>query len=119
MRNIKYRMVDSPVGGLLLAGDEQAIRFLLFRNGRKPTAPDPSWVPDDSARGSVIAEAERELVSYFAGKLRAFAVPVAPDGTEFQRGVWQQLQQIPYGETVSYGEIARRLAKPLAVRAVG
>ena len=119
MNVIKYRTIESPVGGLLLAGDQDAVRFLLFANGRQPTTLDPTWEPDERARGSLTAEAERQLVSYFAGKLRDFSVPVAPEGTAFQRGVWQQLQQIPYGETVSYGEIARRLANPLAVRAVG
>jgi methylated-DNA-[protein]-cysteine S-methyltransferase len=100
---------------LLLAGDEGGLRFVLFSRGGRRAAPQPDWAPD---RGR-LAEPVRQLTEYFKGKLRTFDVPVAPVGTAFQRAVWRQLQAIPYGETLSYGELARRLGNPKAVRAVG
>jgi len=112
---MQYRTIDSPIGRLLVACDDDGLRFLLFGNGRREVKPDPSW---DADRG-LVKEAVRQLTLYFQGKLRDFTLAVAPQGTEFQRSVWSQLQQIPYGETVSYGELARRLGNPKAVRAVG
>lgn len=112
---MQYRLLESPIGPLLLAGDDHGIRFLLFSNGRHAAVPRPEWEPDTG----LLAEAARQLTAYFKGALRHFDVPVAPDGTAFQRSVWAALQQIPYGETVSYGELARRLGNPKAVRAVG
>ncbi len=110
-----YKSVDSPIGPLLLAADERGLRFLLFSGGRKTVEPDPGWVAD---RGQ-LEEPVRQLNAYFAGKLRDFDVPLAPVGTPFQISVWDELQRIPYGETISYGELARRLGNPRAVRAVG
>ena len=112
---MQYRSIESPVGPLLLAGDEGGLRFVLFSTGGRPAAPRPDWEPD---RG-LLDEPVRQLTEYFGGKLKAFDVPVAPVGTAFQQAVWLQLQAIPYGETISYGELARRLGNPKAVRAVG
>ena len=112
---LRYRRLESPIGELLLAGDEHGVRHLLFANGRRPVAPDPAWEPDERA----LAEPARQLTAYFKGELRRFELPVAPNGTPFQRRVWSLLQEIPYGETMSYGEVARRLEHPTAVRAVG
>ena len=112
---MQYRLLESPVGPLLLAGDERGVRFLLFGKGRHAIAPAPEWQPDSG----LLTEPARQLLAYFNGTLRQFDVPVAPQGTPFQRSVWAALQQIPYGETVSYGELARRLGNPKAVRAVG
>ena len=67
----------------------------------------------------LLAEALRQFRAYFAGDLREFQLPLAPKGTEFQRRVWRELETIPYGKTCSYAAIARRIGKPLAVRAVG
>jgi methylated-DNA-[protein]-cysteine S-methyltransferase len=112
---VQYRFLESPIGSLLLAGDDKGVRFLLFSNGRRPVAPEPEWTPDTG----LLSDATRQLIAYFKGTLRQFDIPVAPTGTPFQQGVWTALQQIPYGETVSYGELARRLGNPKAVRAVG
>ncbi len=112
---MQYRTLDSPFGPLLLAGDHDGLRFLLFTGGRHAVKPKGDWEPD---RGS-LNDFSQQLSSYFAGKLRKFELPVAPDGTTFQRAVWSELQRIPYGETISYGELARRLGNPKAVRAVG
>jgi methylated-DNA-[protein]-cysteine S-methyltransferase len=78
--------------------------------------PEPEW--QESQRGP-IAEAARQLREYFAGKRAQFDLLLAPEGTAFQRDVWRQLQEIPYGETISYGELARRVGNPKASRAVG
>lgn len=112
---MQYRTVESPIGPLLLAGDEGGLRLLLFGKGRHVVAPKPGWEAD---RG-LLKEPVRQLTAYFQAKLRAFDVPVAPAGTVFQQSVWAELQKIPYGETVSYGELARRVGNPKAVRAVG
>ena len=110
-----YRTIESPIGPLLAAGDEEGLRFLLFTRGRDRATPKADWEPDRSA----LKETARQLSAYFTGKLHAFDLLVAPEGTPFQQSVWQQLQRIPYGETISYGELARRLGNPKAVRAVG
>lgn len=110
-----YRLLESPVGPLLLAGDAAGVRYLLFSKGRQAATPRAAWEPDRGA----LDEAARQLRAYFKGTLRNFDVPVAPEGTGFQTSVWAALQQIPYGETLSYGELARRLGNPRAVRAVG
>jgi methylated-DNA-[protein]-cysteine S-methyltransferase len=100
---------------LLLAGEDEGLRFLLFGNSRRKVTPEPEWTLD---RG-LLKEPARQLTAYFQGRLRHFDVPVAPAGTAFQQAVWSELQNIPYGETISYGELARRLGNPKAVRAVG
>jgi methylated-DNA-[protein]-cysteine S-methyltransferase len=112
---MQYRSLQSPVGPLLLAADEDGLRMLLFENGRDKVRPQPEWEPD---RG-LLAEPARQLAAYFQRRLRMFDLAVAPQGTAFQRAVWTELRRIPYGETVTYGEIARRLGNEKAVRAVG
>lgn len=114
-RSVQYRVIESPIGPLLLAGDAEGVRFLLFSKGRAVAVPAPDWRSD----AGLLKEPARQLVAYFKGTLRQFDIPVAPEGTPFQRSVWAALQQIPYGETISYGELARRLGNPKAVRAVG
>lgn len=112
---MQYRTIDSPIGPLLVAGDHEGLRFLLFGKGRKAAKPKSDWEPD---RGT-LKEPVKQLSAYFAGKLHDFELTLAPEGTVFQRSVWGELQRIPYGETISYGELARRLGNPKAVRAVG
>ena len=110
-----YRVIDSPIGSLLLAGDSGALRRLSFIREGLPH-PDGSWSPD--IRGTLDGVC-RELDSYFAGRLKRFGTPVAPDGTPFQQRVWRALCDIPYGATTSYGELARTIRAEKAVRAVG
>jgi methylated-DNA-[protein]-cysteine S-methyltransferase len=112
---ICYTHIPSPVGQLLLAGDDTALRWLLFAEGRHPAGPEPEWRPAEEP----FREAVRQLGAYFAGDLAEFTLSLAPPGTTFQRAVWAALCEIPYGETISYGELARRIGKPQAVRAVG
>lgn len=112
---MRYRTLDSPIGPLLLAGDDAGLRYLLFAEGRRPARPDPEWERD----GTTLKEPAEQLAAYFAGKRRRFDVPLAPHGTPFQQEVWRALCDIPYGETTSYGELAERIGRPKAVRAVG
>lgn len=110
-----YRTIDSPIGPLLLAGDTTTLRRLAFVREGRPE-PDGDWAPD--ARG-VLDGVCRELDAYFAGRLTRFETAVEPQGTEFQRRVWRALVGIPYGQTRSYGELARHIGAEKAVRAVG
>jgi methylated-DNA-[protein]-cysteine S-methyltransferase len=86
-----------------------------MQQGRRPTAINPGWQRHDEAFGNV----RRQLTEYFDGRRRCFDVPLALVGNAFELRVWDALCEIPYGETVSYGEIARRIGQPDASRAVG
>jgi methylated-DNA-[protein]-cysteine S-methyltransferase len=112
-QRLAYTFADSPVGRLLLAGDERGLWLLSFA-GRGGRVPD-RWEASDGP----FREAKRQLEAYFNRELRRFTVPVHLVGTEFQRAVWNALPTIPYGSTWSYGELARRIGRPAAVRAVG
>jgi methylated-DNA-[protein]-cysteine S-methyltransferase len=110
------RIDDSPVGPLLLAGDQDALHVLSFGVGSRPREIDADWRPDTKG---VLRGICRELDQYFAGRLQTFSTPVAFNGTPFQNSVWQELRRIPYGETISYLDLANRIRNPRAVRAVG
>jgi methylated-DNA-[protein]-cysteine S-methyltransferase len=110
-----YTFVDSPVGRILLVSDGANLTGLNFETEKRPIKIEPDWVKDDAPFATAMAQVQ----AYIAGELHEFDLPLQPQGTLFQRQVWQQLQAIPYGETVSYGELAKRLGKPLAARAVG
>ncbi len=108
-----FTTVISPVGELLLVTDGRAITAIGFEPYEPPIAPRDDHHP-------VLRQAAEELAEYFAGEREEFDLPLAPVGTEFQHRVWDQLRQIPYGTTVSYGDIARRMGLvPGASRAVG
>jgi len=110
-----YDDLDSPVGKLLLAAEDGGLRYIGFELGRHPV-----WIGDDWRRDrSAFAPAREQLAAYFAGELTAFDLPLDPQGSAFQLGVWSELRRIPYGATISYGELARRVGDPSAARAVG
>jgi methylated-DNA-[protein]-cysteine S-methyltransferase len=112
---MRWCEISSPVGRLLLAGDAHGLRRIHFQDG-----PHPLLIPDDWKRADApFQHAIAQLAAYFVGRLRRFDVTIAPEGTPFQRAVWSALGEIPYGETVSYGELTRRLGRPNASRAVG
>lgn len=106
--------MPSPIGELMLLADETGLTGLHMEYRRHPPA-DRDWRTDESR----FAEAKAQLSAFFAGELRQFVLPLAAVGTPFQRRVWDALMQIPYGETISYGELARRLGDVKASRAVG
>lgn len=110
-----YTFLSSPIGQLLLAGDEDGLELLEFPAGGKPGKPSPDW----QRRDGPFQEAKRQLNEYFAGERREFTVALKAHGTPFQLEVLKALQRIPYGETKSYAEIAREIGRPRAVRAVG
>jgi methylated-DNA-[protein]-cysteine S-methyltransferase len=113
MRASYFHETDSPVGRLLLAGDGHALTRVHFQDGLHPLTPPPEWRRD----AAPFATVARELAEYFALERREFSVPLAMRGTEFQRSVWQALVAIPYGESISYGELAGRVGS--VARAVG
>jgi methylated-DNA-[protein]-cysteine S-methyltransferase len=113
--SLLYTTMPSPVGELLLLGDGQTLRGIHLQEGGRPAALDGRWVRD----AAPFATARAQLDEYFAGKRTAFELPLAAAGSDFQRLVWGALEQIPYGRTVSYGELARRIGRPAAARAVG
>jgi methylated-DNA-[protein]-cysteine S-methyltransferase len=114
--------VDSPVGPLVLAAREERLCGLrlpaVADDGTTSAAPLDEWRAASTPSG-VLAEAADQLAAYFAGDLRHFDLPLQLDGTDFQRRVWAALQEIPYGTTTGYGELAQRLGSPGASRAVG
>ncbi len=112
---MNYTYLDTPIGELLLAGDQYALRELGFPEGPKRRRAEEGW----ELRDDLFAEAKSQLSAYFAGSLHEFSLSLDPSGTPFQLSVLDELQKIPYGETLSYGEIAARLGKPKAMRAVG
>ncbi|MEJ2258876.1 MAG: methylated-DNA--[protein]-cysteine S-methyltransferase [Woeseiaceae bacterium] len=110
-----YCYTDTPIGELLVAGDADGLSMIGFPHGVMRRAPEPDWIFNEKP----LAEACRQLREYFAGERREFDLPLSLTGTEFQVSVLRALRDIPYGETVSYGDIARRVGRPKAVRAVG
>lgn len=114
--------LDSPVGVLTLVADMQGLRHLEFAQNRHP-APRAGWrIRDAHTPAPVCATLDaacRQLSDYFAGRRKAFDLPLAPQGTPFQCEVWRTLPTIPFGATWSYGELARAIGMPTAVRAVG
>ena len=112
---IAYDFFDSPIGPLVVAAEDEAIVALLLPKDGKPAHVPPEW----HRAPTRLREARAQLAAYFAGTLLAFDLDLAPRGTAFQRSVWSQLRLIPYGDTTSYVELARRLGNPNAMRAVG
>ena len=112
---MNYGWMKSPVGELLIVADDTALRMISFRKGRHPGKVADGW----RKGGAVVADAREQLDEYFQGRRRRFDLPLAPSGTPFQLSTWTALRDIPYGATRSYGEQARAMGQPRAVRAVG
>jgi len=110
-----YSTFASPIGELTLTSDGKSVTGLYMQNQKHGATRTREWQRDDAA----LNEPRAQLEAYFAGELREFALPLAARGTPFQQRVWLALCAIPYGETISYGELARRIGQPAASRAVG
>jgi methylated-DNA-[protein]-cysteine S-methyltransferase len=110
-----YTTIDSPIGELLLLGDGTALHGLYMQEGRTAISPRSEWRPVAEAFAAV----REQLAEYFAGCRAVFDVPLEMRGNSFERRVWSALLEIPYGESTSYGEVARRIGLPSAARAVG
>lgn len=112
---VYFTTIESPVGPLLLAGDSNALHSVSFESSKRAARPQAEW----KQNGAAFTEVSLQLRAYFRGELKEFALPLAMEGTEFQLRVWNALRTIPYGETISYAQLASRIGNPKAVRAVG
>lgn len=110
-----YDIIDSPICQILLAGDEEGLKHVIFLKGEKQVEIPDNWVKNNE----LFREAEMQLEAYFSGKLKSFDLKLASEGTDFQKAVWKALCEIPYGETRTYKDIASCIGKPKACRAVG
>jgi methylated-DNA-[protein]-cysteine S-methyltransferase len=112
-----YKFIATPVGRLKLVASDKGVLAILWQNER------PNRVPlaesQENASHPILLETERQLNEYFAGKRRSFSLPLDMQGTVFQKSVWEALLGIPFGETRSYGQLAKQLGNPNAMRAVG
>ena len=112
-----YTRIESPIEPLLLASDGESLTRLFMVTQRHGPFFSETWIRDDNAKP--FAEARRQMEAYFAGELTEFDLPLNMIGTEFQKTVWRELLNIPFGVTISYGELAERVGNPSASRAVG
>jgi methylated-DNA-[protein]-cysteine S-methyltransferase len=110
-----YSYVDTPLGRLLLVGTKAALVGLYFADSQHTPPLERDWINDDT----IFAKAKAQLAEYFEGHRKAFDLPLEFTGTDFQKSVWRELSKIPYGQSISYGEIAKAIGRPKAVRAVG
>jgi methylated-DNA-[protein]-cysteine S-methyltransferase len=112
---VRYTHVDSPIGRLLLVGRPGALTGLYVADHESCRRPESDWVEDEAPFEAVAAQ----LAEYFDGRRTEFDVVLEPSGTPFQLAVWSVLAEIPFGATMGYGEVARRIGRPTASRAVG
>jgi len=110
-----FTHIDSPIGPLLLVGDDAGLRQIAFPKNGKAAEAEPDLREDRPA----FRELRSQLDAYFEGELETFDLLLAPEGTAFQQKVWRELLNVPYGGTISYGELALRIGNPKASRAVG
>jgi len=110
-----YCYFETPIGELLLAGETDALSMIGFPKGAMRRDPEPDWIYNEDP----FETTRQQLAEYFEGKRKEFDLPLKLDGTEFQVSVLEALQGIPYGETTSYGAIAKQIGRPKAMRAVG
>ena len=114
--SIHTAVIDSPIGPLRLAASDTGLHAIEFEHQRHPVKRGTEWI---EAAHPLLTEAAHQLDEYFAGTRREFSLPLAARGTDFQREVWRALAAIPFGATCSYAQIATRLGRPTATRAVG
>lgn len=110
-----YCYTTTPIGELLLAGDHDGLALIGFPKGKMRRDPEPDWIFNEKP----FEATRQQLEEYFAGERRVFDLPLHLTGTDFQVRVLEELQRIPYGQTTSYGAIAKRIGRPGAMRAVG
>jgi methylated-DNA-[protein]-cysteine S-methyltransferase len=114
---IYYKLLDSPLGTLLLTSDGRSLTGLHMQGQKYFPEQTQEW--QESEQLDVLIQTQAQLAEYFAQQRQQFELPLDPVGTAFQKRVWQQLVQIPFGEMLSYGELAKQLGSPTASRAVG
>lgn len=112
-----YDSYESPQGGMLLVANDEGLAGVFFNRQKHHPKRQADWKRDSHHR--VLQQAKRELAEYFSGKRKRFEVALAPEGTPFQRAVWQGISTVRFGETITYGELARRAGFPGSARAAG
>jgi methylated-DNA-[protein]-cysteine S-methyltransferase len=112
-----YDSYDSPHGRMLLVADGEGLSGVYFDRQKYRPSVDAEWRRD--AGNAPLRRAKRELAEYFGGERKRFDIPLAPEGTPFQRSVWKAISTVGFGETISYGELARRAGHPGSARAAG
>jgi methylated-DNA-[protein]-cysteine S-methyltransferase len=113
-----YKIIDSPVGRMRLIAGDKGFAALLWER-KNPYRVPPFDDMEENNRHPILIEAEKQLNEYFRGERKTFAIPLEMHGTDFQKKVWSELLKIPFGETRTYGDIAKKLGDMKAVRAVG
>ena len=110
-----YDIIETTLGPIIMAGDDQYLRILSFLKGGDPVPILSHWKQNTLFMKSV----KQQLFAYLSGDLKIFDLSLCPDGTLFQKQVWSELEKIPYGKTMSYKDVAHAIGKPNAARAVG
>jgi methylated-DNA-[protein]-cysteine S-methyltransferase len=116
-QRIRYCLTPSPLGNVLLVANGDALCGVYFDDQKYLPPIDPAWQEDDGL--AVLRVAHSQLAQYFAGSRKRFELPLAPNGTSFQRAVWNTIAQVPWGETLTYAELALRAGRPGSARAAG
>jgi methylated-DNA-[protein]-cysteine S-methyltransferase len=114
---IRYARLKTPIGTLLATAKDGSLTGLYFDRQRHAPAIGDDWIEDPRARP--FEQCTRQIGEYLEGKRKSFDLPLAPEGSEFQRKVWMQIARIPYGETITYSELAKRAGAPGSARAAG
>ena len=114
-KNIRYTSTDSPFGEILVAQSGKGLTHIRFASSTKPEPPLADWEYVEDLK----SEAVQQIQAYFKGALKDFTISLDLEGTPFQMKVWKTLLKVPYGQTISYAELARRIGQPKAIRAVG
>lgn len=115
--SLAYKTIESPIGKLKLVASDKGLVAILWENDSPRRVRLDELVADE--QHPVLVETERQLGQYFAGKRKTFSIALDIRGTRFQKDVWEALLAIPFGETRSYGQLAKQLGNPCASRAVG
>jgi len=117
MNPLRYDRFDTSIGPLTVAADEEGVRHILFAENRHDARGREAWSHDPQF--ALVAAARAQLLDFLAGRRDAFDLPLRPQGTAFQQQVWHTLAEIPFGQTWTYAQLASRIGKPSAMRAVG
>lgn len=113
----RFARLETPLGSMLAIAQDAVLVALDFEDAKYAPAVDPAWVEDPA--WPVLRDCAAQVAEYFAGERGRFDLPLAPRGTPFQRRVWQEIAQVPYGATITYAELARRAGRPGSARAAG
>lgn len=113
---LHYQKIDTPLCSLIAVVDSEALVTVRLAPAGCPPEPEPGW---ENGAPPLLARCIEQLQQYFRRERRELSIPCRPPGTDFQRSVWQTLREIPFGQTWTYGQLAERLGRPEAVRAVG